>query len=160
MGFDLDPSPRIEHWKLAICGSPKANWRRGQAYRFFFTWKQLVKGKKTEQGERIIYSAPGSRILAWEGYGFFSSPSQFFVVTDISPHFPGIKNPFWIIHSILNLAGTCIHNKLNLPRQCWDLSWMCQWQTTRILSFIFNMTATGRVTSSCEALRGTDGAFY
>jgi len=102
--------------------------------------------EKTEQGERVIYSAPGSRILAWEGYGFIFSPSQFFVVTDISPHFPGIKNPFWIIHSILNLAGTCIHNKLNLLRRCWDLSWMCRWQTTKILSFIFNMTAAGRVT--------------
>lgn len=92
---------------------------------------------------------------------FFFSPSQFFVVTDISPHFPGIKNPFWIIHSILNLAGTCIHNKLNLPRRFWDLSWMCQWQTTKILSFIFNTTATGRVTPSCisKALRGTDSAF-
>lgn len=78
---------------------------------------------------------------------FFLLPS-FFVVTDISPHFPGIKNPFWIIHSILNLAGTCIHNKLNLPRRFWDLSWMCQWHTTKILSFIFNTKATGRVTSS------------
>lgn len=69
---------------------------------------------------------------------FFFPPSPFFVVTDISPHFPGIKNPFWIIHSVLNLAATCIHNKLNLLRRFWDLWWMCRWQTTRILSFIFN----------------------
>lgn len=79
---------------------------------------------------------------------FFFLLHSFFVVTDISPHFPGIKNPFWIIHSILNLAGTCIHNKFNLLRRFWDLSWMCQWQTTKILSFIFNTKATGRVTSS------------
>lgn len=75
---------------------------------------------------------------------FSSSPSLFLCVCVcccccyISPHFPGIKNPFWIIHSILNLAGTCIHNKLNLPRRLWDLSWTCRWQTTEILSFIFN----------------------
>lgn len=69
---------------------------------------------------------------------FFFPPSPFFVVTDISPHFPGIKNPFWIIHSVLNLAATCIHNKLNLLRRFWDLWWTCRWQTTRILSFIFN----------------------
>lgn len=89
---------------------------------------------------------------------FFSFPV--FVVTDISPHFPGIKNPFWIIHSILNLAATCIHNKLNLQRRFWDLSWMCQWQTTKILSFIFNTMATGRVTCShvSKALRKMDNA--
>lgn len=77
---------------------------------------------------------------------FFLSFTVFFfsAVTDISHHFPRIKNPFWIIHSILNLADTCIHNKLNLLRRLWDLSWMCRWQTTKILSFIFN--ATGRVT--------------
>lgn len=71
----------------------------------------------------IMYSAPRSRILAWESYGFLSFlflPS-FCVVTDISPHFPRIKNPFGIIHSILNLAGTWVHNKLNLLRWFWDL---------------------------------------
>lgn len=86
---------------------------------------------------------------------FFSLLPSFFVATDISPHFPGIKNPFWIIHSILNLAGTCIHNKLNLQRRFWDLSWMCQWHTTKILSFFFNTKVTGRVTSNhiSKALR-------
>lgn len=79
-------------------------------------------------------------------YFFFLLP-VFFVVTDISPHFPGIKNPFWIIHSILNLAGTCTHNKLNLPRWFWDLSWTCQWQTTKIFSFIFNGNRSGDIES-------------
>lgn len=75
---------------------------------------------------------------------FFLPPSSFLsfffflLLLQTSPLiFPGIKNPFWIIHSILNLAGTCIHNKLNLPRRFWDLPRTCRWQTTKILFFLF-----------------------
>lgn len=112
------------------------------------------------RGENNIFCTR-EQDFSLRGLWIFFFPSRFFVVTDISPHFPGIKNPFWIIHSILNLAGTCIHNKLNLPRRFWDLSWMCQWQTTKIPSFIFNTKPTGRVASSCisKALRGMVGAF-
>lgn len=77
-------------------------------------------------------------------YFFFLPPSSFLsfffflLLLQTSPLiFPGIKNPFWIIHSILNLAGTCIHNKLNLPRRFWDLPRTCRWQTTKILFFLF-----------------------
>lgn len=86
---------------------------------------------------------------------FFLPPSSFLsfffflLLLQTSPLiFPGIKNPFWIIHSILNLAGTCIHNKLNLPRRFWDLPRTCRWQTTKILFFFFFFfkAATGRAT--------------
>lgn len=71
----------------------------------------------TARGGFIIYSTPGSRILFFFFFCSFCSSFLFFVHTDISPHFPGIKNPFRIIRSILKLAGACTHNKLNLPRR-------------------------------------------
>ena len=88
------------------------------------------------------------------------APSYFLLLQTSPLIFPRIKNPFWIIHSVLNLAGTCIHNKLNLPRRFWDLSWMCQWQTTKIPSFIFNGNRSSDIYCLSKALRGTDKAFF
>lgn len=75
--------------------------------------KTTRRREKTERRKKKYYT-PGIGILALEGYGFFIF--VLFFVTDIFPHFLWIKNQFWIIHSILNLAATCIHNKLNLLR--------------------------------------------
>lgn len=37
-----------------------------------------------------------------------------FPATDSSPRFAQIKNPFWIIRSLLNPAAARLHNKFNL----------------------------------------------
>lgn len=108
MGFDLCFSPGIRHWNLTMCGLPEAKWRRVKPIGFSVHENKWYEERRRE---RIMYSAALSRILAWEGYGFFFfSPLQF-VFSFI----------FLFPTSRLIFPGSKIHLGSSVPYHIWQL---------------------------------------